>query len=128
MAAKKAKLPTPPKPKIPAQRVKKPGDYLRGGKTHGTTVGENYTAWNTYGQGKPDFGKGPGPGEPYHEVQKKVQTPLPGPKGRMNPPKWAPGPTLPKRPGGTLPFTPPGNKGKVDARLAAIKRRLQGVK
>lgn len=122
-AKKKAKLPTPPKPKIPAQRVKKPVDYLRGGKTGGTTVGENYTAWNTYGQGKPDFGKGPGPGEPYHEVQKKVQTPLPGPK--TNRPGWA---TLPGRkpaPGGGLPFHPPG---KPDSRIAAIKRRLGNIK
>lgn len=97
-AKKKKKLPTP----APAKPVTyTPPDYLRGSKT----VGKKYTAYNTYGQGRPDFGKDLGPGEPYHEVQKTVQKPIP--QSRL--PKW-----------GTI-------NSLHDARLSAIRRRLQGM-
>lgn len=43
--------------------IQKPPDWLRGSMKKGG----KYTAWNTFGQGKPDFGKGKGPGDPYHE-------------------------------------------------------------
>lgn len=125
MAAKK-KLPVP-KNKPPAQSKKlkyAPVDYLRGGKTKGHTIGENYTAWNTYGQGRPDFGKEQGPGEPYHEVQKKVQKPLPGPDS--NRPPWARLPSPAQR--NTLPYHPPGQAGQASPWLSAVRRRLMGVK
>lgn len=77
MATSKPSKPIPKGAKLPdwtkAAGLKKPkpktftpNDYLSGSKT----VGQKYNAWNTYGQGKPDFGKGAGPGEPYHIVQK----------------------------------------------------------
>lgn len=132
-------LPKPPqkkpKPTTPQHVRNAPTDYLRGGKTKGHTVGEGYTAWNTYGQGKPDFGKGPGPGEPYHEVQKKVQKPLPG----SQKPPWA---TVPGRKASPmpspiprkLPWRPPvkasstTGTGGNSAWINAVRRRLQGVK
>lgn len=54
---------------IPSVKTANPSDYLRGSKI----IGQKYTAWNTYNQGKPDFGKGSGPGTPYHEIQKTVK-------------------------------------------------------
>jgi hypothetical protein len=89
-----------------------PSDYLMGGKR----VGQKYTAWNTYGQGKPDFGKGAGPGEPYHKVTK---TNL--------------GKDIIKRPDWGNSKTPVFNKPtaknpkfgvKTDPRTAAIRKRL----
>lgn len=61
-------LPSPVKP-----TTYKPPNWLRGS----TTVGGTYTGWNDYGQGTPDFGKGAGPGTPYHEVQSRVKAPTP---------------------------------------------------
>lgn len=98
MAVPKA---TPPK----KPQIYQPPDWLKGS----TTVGGNYTAWNNYGQGTPDFGVGAGPGTPYHEVQKKVSAP-------------------PKKPV-TVPINKfPGSGdnvyGSVDPRIVAIRRRL----
>lgn len=126
MTAKK-KLPTPKKPpsNLPSKRVTRPADYLRGGKTGGRTIGETYTAFDTYGQGKPDFGHGAGPGDPYHEVQRKVQAPVPGHENHS--PPWAPGSgnaTIPRKP---LPWNSPGGSSS-NAWLDAVRRRLQGVK
>lgn len=105
-----------PKPKPKPKPKYTPSDYLRGSKT----VGESYTAWDTYGQGKPDFGKGAGPGEPYREVQRRVR----------KPPAW----TKPKTPTqGVKPssgrIAAPGWIGKSisgssDPRVSAIRKRL----
>jgi len=87
-----------------------PTDWLRGSKT----VGKNYTSWNTYGQGKPDMGAGLGPGEPYHEVVKKVPN-------QMNPPNWG----LDIKPKEMV-----GQQSQVggnDPRIEAIRRRLRGL-
>lgn len=110
--AKPKKKPVPINPKKPALRKRPkglPDDYLRGSKF----VGEKYTAWDTYGQGRPDFGKGAGPGEPYREVQKvmkpinKPNTPptKPSPINRPNKPQW-------------------GSRRLNDARARAIRKRL----
>lgn len=82
----------------------KPFDWIRGS----VIPGQKYTAWNTYGQGTPDFGKGKGPGTPYHEVQKRI------PKNPRRKPASV---------GiGTLPIST-GN----DPRGDAIQRRLRGL-
>jgi hypothetical protein len=103
--------------------IYKPSDYLRGSKT----IGGKYTAWDTYGQGRPDFGKGSGPGEPYHEVQKNVKLPKPKPRlpspGKF--PKPTPRPNNPSLP----PFEnasagPPGSFSPRNPRIEAIRRRL----
>lgn len=109
--------PKTPKPKRPV-RSYTPNDYLRGSKK----IGGSYTAFNTYGQGRPDFGKGPGPGEPYHEVQKKV-APIPkwggtGSKGV----RWAPGINI-----GQGNTSLPVQDRNVDPRIEAIRRRLRGL-
>jgi hypothetical protein len=106
--------PTPPK------RYKKgdpftPADYLKGSRK----VGGAYTAWDTYGQGRPDFGVGAGPGTPYHEVQKKVKAPAPwGSMGHSQTPlpKWA----------GGMQSLPTNNTaiGGSDPRITAIRKRL----
>lgn len=87
----------------------RPADYLRGS----TQIGKKYTAYDTYGQGRPDFGAGAGPGEPYHEVQKIVRKPA-------KPPKWVPPQASP------LPSHIPNLPGTVkrDPRIDAIRRRL----
>lgn len=121
-----AKLPTPPKLKVPKPGVNKnPANYLRGSKT----IGQKYTAYDNYNQGKPDFGKGAGPGTPYHEVQKTVQKAIPGAGKPVNAgpptnshihlPNWF----------GRSPSI--GNGGYLDnivrnARSAAIRKRLEG--
>lgn len=92
-----------------AAKIYQPPDWLKGS----TTVGKQYTAYNTYGQGSPDKGVGLGPGEPYHEVQKKV-------------------PTAPKTPAwGTLPpaqmVGQPSQVSGTDPRIEAIRRRLRGI-
>ena len=100
-----------PKPKPPKVR-NRPFDYLRGGRY----VGEKYTAWDTYGQGRPDFGKGAGPGEPYREIIKtNSKAPRPPKQTQLSPPVG-----LPQRPpqGGS------GGKFHRDARIAAIRKRL----
>lgn len=75
--SKTTKVKVPAKKKSEAAKKKKrladdqkykPADYLKGG----AGVGQKYTAYNTYSQGKPDFGKSTGPGDPYHEVSKKI--------------------------------------------------------
>jgi hypothetical protein len=111
--AKKATYKRPPKKPIRY----KPADFLRGSQM----VGEKYTAWDSHGQGKPDFGKGAGPGEPYREVQKT----------NRKPPKASPGSSAAK---GVMPSQ--GNvtgpswiaKGPManrnDPRIAAIRKRL----
>lgn len=105
------------KPKLSGKARPKlftPGDYLRGSKI----AGNQYTAWDTYGQGRPDFGKGAGPGEPYREVKKtnsgigaitRPKSPI------LNPPKQGRIPTIssPSRPGVTN-----------DPKVLAIRRRL----
>jgi hypothetical protein len=112
--------PKTPKPKPPV-RSYKPNDYLRGSKR----VGGSYTAFDTYGQGRPDFGKGPGPGEPYHEVQKKV-APMPKWAGSgSKSPKWAPGVNIGSS--NVNPSTQPANIGSGDPRIDAIRRRLRGL-
>lgn len=86
-----------------------PTDWLKGSKT----IGQNYTSWNTYGQGQPDFGSGNGPGEPYHEVVKKVPN-------QKNPPAWTVPP--PRQMVGQ-----PSQVGGNDPRIEAIRRRLRGL-
>jgi hypothetical protein len=83
-----------------------PPDYLKGSHV----IGGKYTAWSDYGQGRPDFGVGAGPGTPYHEVQKTVTAPPPwaGPP-KMTLPKW----------GGRVQL-PTSN----DPRITAIRKRL----
>lgn len=99
-----------------------PPDYLRGSKN----VGGTYTAWDTYGQGTPDFGHQKGPGDPYHEVQKKVK-PVPNwtkPKGIQLP--WAPGIPIGGNSGPWSNNIPRGDSGG-DPRIEAIRRRLRGL-
>jgi hypothetical protein len=88
-----------------------PLDFLRGSKT----IGQKYTSWNTYGQGKPDMGVGAGPGEPYHEVVKKVPN-------QISPPNnWGLDVSAPEM---------VGQKSQVsgtDPRIEAIRRRLRGL-
>lgn len=110
-----------PRPEVPGMSKKsdrrKPYDYLRGS----IKPGGKYTAWNTYGQGKPDFGYGKGPGEPYHEVQKRVTA-----GGPQMPPRGRPGsPTKPIVGAGDA-STLPWGKGR-DPRIEAIRRRLRGL-
>lgn len=112
-----------PTSKTPAQKAakvltEKPADYLSGG----TSVGDTYNAWDTYKQGKPDFGKGAGPGEPYHQVQKKIAPTRKKPPGN-NPPKLG---TIVSGVGNSTPtYGPPGTKS--DPRTDAIRRRLRGL-
>src|SRR5205809_4860255 len=109
-----------PKPKTPA-RTYTPNDYLRGSKN----IGGTYTAFDTYGQGTPDFGHALGPGDPYHEVQKKIQ-PMPKWAGSGSKAlKWAPGINI----GSTNPAqsTQPAAIGSSDPRIEAIRRRLRGL-
>lgn len=87
----------------------KPPDYLSGSKT----PGKKYSAWDTYNQGKPDFGKDKGPGDPYHVVQKTVAKPVPAP--RSNRPAWAGG-------------VDRSSNVRRDPWLNAIKRRLGVIK
>lgn len=88
-----------------------PSDYLRGSKH----VGEKYTAWDTYNQGRPDFGKKGGPGTPYHEVQ---HTNL-----KSKTPPWAlPGKVIPKPPAQRTSHLPQWKP--TDARVSAIRKRL----
>ncbi len=116
---KKKPVPKPPRPgKVmpsqPKKRNPNPPNYLRGSHLEG----EKYTAYSNYDQGRPDFGKGSGPGEPYHEVTRTVQKPLPGPPAPKSP-RWAPGrsPVKPKpRPTGNL---------WNDAKQRAIRKRLE---
>lgn len=97
------------KTKPPANTILPP-DYIRGSKT----VGGEYTAWETAGRGKPDFGKSKGPGDPYREVKKKVKKPFPIPPSGAKPDSGY-GRNLPMQ-RATLP--------KKDLRINAIKRRL----
>lgn len=101
----------------------KPFDYLKGSKT----LGQNYTAWDTYGQGKPDFGKAKGPGDPYHEITKKVRKPTPGAPGSGKPLPWgiANQSTTPKP--SWLPAQVASQRGNENsAWINAVRRRLQG--
>jgi hypothetical protein len=112
----------PPVPKIPSPGTNsKPANYLRGSKT----IGQKYTAYDNYGQAKPDFGKGNGPGTPYHEVQKIVQKAVPGAGKPVTPGPPSSGIKLPKWAGRGLPTKPSGTLAK-DARVAAIRNRLRG--
>lgn len=111
------------------QKVFKPSDYLKGP----TIIGQNYTAWDTYGQGRPDFGKGAGPGDPYHEVIKKNSGLNPPQRGGI--PSGTTGSDY-HRPtqggyggvngGGFLPGGS-GNLGTGDPRIMAIRKRLGWV-
>ena len=123
MAKVTYKKPVPPKPKPkPKPITANPFDWLRGSKI----VGQKYTAWDTYGQGRPDFGKQIGPGDPYHEIQKTVV------KGSEKPPveelNAARGIT------GGLRLGVRGNPNasgtvipQTDPRTEAIRRRLRGL-
>lgn len=120
--AAKPNLPKPPQAK-PKPVKYTPADRLRGG----TTVGSNYTAWDTYGQGKPDFGKDVGPGDPYHEVSKKVAKPLPG-SGQVKPLPWGTpnqsrNSNLPNWVNRAMPSSGTGNNAWIDA----VRRRLKGA-
>lgn len=95
MARPKFPKPKPPKPPSKSP-IYKPPDYLSGGQR----IGEKYKAWSTFGSKKPDFGKGAGPGIPYHVVNKTVAKPV--------------------KPGNTKPL-------QTDPRSEAIKRRLGSV-
>lgn len=147
MAAAKAKA----KAKVAAARAKivaavddqyKPADYVRGGKAEGNT----YTAKEMYNGRTPNSVKG-GPGEPYHEVSKKIGS-LASRKANVNNAQTAARnaairkrkqstsekvlPTqkisdLPARvanPIGIHKALPP----QIDARANAIRNRLSGVK
>jgi hypothetical protein len=108
--------PKPVKPKKPAMRKRPsgiPDDYLRGSKF----VGEKYTAWDTYGQGRPDLGKGAGPGEPYREIQKTVRPQSAKPS---IPPRDINRPSPVNRPG----WGSAKPKRLEDARARAIRKRL----
>lgn len=83
--------------------LKMPSDWLSGGMKNGA----KYQAWDTFGQGKPDFGKGKGPGDPYHSVTRTVGKP------------HASRPQIPRN---KTQYNPKG-----DARLDAIQRRLRGL-
>jgi hypothetical protein len=85
-----------------------PLDWLSGSKT----PKGKYTAWDSFGQGLPDFGKGAGPGEPYRKVTKTVPM--------SAPPKWAP--SSPTKGSGT-----PSGVQASDPRTEAIRRRLRGL-
>lgn len=104
-----------PKPKFkPKPRTKpktfSPSDFLRGSKN----VGQKYTAWDTYGQGKPNFGKGVGPGSPYREVVKANTGSNATSGGGWTPPR-SPGQTYNRPRSGRL---------TGDPRTSAIRRRL----
>lgn len=108
MANKPKKKQSYSKPKKP--KTFKPSNYLRGS----TTPGGKYTAFTNYGQGRPDFGKGAGPGTPYREVT------------RVNPgrnytewPDWEP----PASKTGTYSRPRSGTLTR-DPRTSAIRRRL----
>lgn len=91
-------------------KVFKPNDYIKGG----TKVGTDYTAYANYNQGKPDFGKGYGPGTPYHEVT------------RRNTGRNYAG-SLPKPPahqGSATYHRPSYGAATGDSRASAIRRRL----
>lgn len=90
--------------------INKPSDWLFGSNK----VGSKYTAWNTYGQGKPDMGKGVGPGEPFHKIQKTVL--------RSGGPDWKP-----SRPSGPEVVGRSTTSAKNDPRTEAIRRRLRGL-
>lgn len=87
--------------------VATPPNYLSGSKT----PGGKYSAWDTYGQGKPDFGKDKGPGDPYHVVQKTIA------KTPTKQPKW-----------GSIVAKNSAIKATTDARMNAIRRRLAVIK
>jgi hypothetical protein len=96
------------KPKPP--RIFKPADFLRGS----TKVGQKYTAWTNYNQGKPDFGKGSGPGTPYSEIT------------RLNTGQnWSQLPSPPRSPSSRPTYSRP-SFGRLtdDPRASAIRRRL----
>lgn len=86
----------------------KPTDYLSGSQV----LGKKYKAWDTYGQGTPDLGKGAGPGMPYHVVSKTVKKPKPVPK---KPTPWQQK---------TQETFPGSNSSSAHARMDALKRRL----
>lgn len=83
--------------------IKKPPDWLSGSMVKG----KKYTAWDTYGQGTPDFGKGSGPGEPYHKTTNIVGS------SKVTRPR-----SITKK----TTYQPVG-----DARMDAIQRRLRGL-
>lgn len=106
-----AKMPKkPPVKSKPKPKPFKPSDYLRGS----TKPGEKYTAFSNYGQGRPDFGKGAGPGSPYREVTRTN----PG-RAAAETPSWRP-PTSK-----TATYTRPRSGTLTrDPRTSAIRRRL----
>jgi hypothetical protein len=112
----------PPKklpPKPPVDNTFQPGDYLSGS----TTIGGKYNAYDTYGQGAPDFGEGAGPGTPYHVVQKTVSRPVKRPAKPRGLPS---APPIANPPRATLPARTIGAP-KTDPRIEAIRRRLGWV-
>lgn len=96
----------------------KPADFIRGTQN----VGDKYTAWDTYGQGKPDFGKGAGPGEPYREVSKR-NTGRPGVSAVPKGVKPAAGSVVPSGGPSWIAKTRVGGNSS-DPRIAAIRKRL----
>lgn len=92
----------------------KPKNWLRGG----TKIGQSYTGWNTHNQGKPDFGKGAGPGIPYQEVTGKIKNPTGG-----KVPDWVLNVEKPPNPVERKP-TKMKWPSQRDAALEAIQRRL----
>ena len=90
--------------------LNKPSDWLSGSNV----LGKKYTAWNTYGQGKPDMGKGAGPGEPFHKVEKT--------NVRAGRPGW-----IPNQPSGPEVVSRSTTSTKSDPRSEAIRRRLRGL-
>lgn len=113
MAIPKKPVPKKPTPKTAFPKIYNPTDFLRGGKK----IGDKYTAWNTYGGEKPDFGKGKGPGDPYHETQRTVASYVKEQaKGGLGGAQKPTGPTWPG-----------GKPTKPDPRSEAIRRRLRGL-
>lgn len=99
-----------------------PTDYVKGSNV----VGEKYTAYNTYGQGRPDFGAKAGPGDPYHVVQKTMR------KNTSKPTPWrsvlnSRGDVFNRAPAQQgQQFSSNGTYGEnnYSARVAAIRKRL----
>lgn len=97
-----------PKPVI-KQPTYKPPDYLSGSQR----VGQKYKAWDTFGAGKPDFGKGAGPGIPYHVTEKTVTKPV---TVTGQTPRF-----------GKVAKIGPSQEKRNDPRADAIRRRLRGL-
>lgn len=109
--------------KVRVKTSQLPTDYVKGSKV----VGEKYNAFNTYGQGTPDFGASKGPGDPYHVVQKTMRA------NTAKPTPWrsvlnSVGTVFDRNnpPAGGVRFGSNGTYGEnnYNARVAAIRKRL----